>query len=358
MICEQSQTLLIDHLYGTLEAKAAAALRAHLASCARCATDLQRLQQARSAVAQLPKLEPSAAWRGRVIAAAGQALEGPRWRRVLQSLIRRPAIAAFATVIIVAGFSLFAYRQGLLSNKPMVDSAELAEGVAAQAADAPAAAPAAEQPSVATLPPAEDLAAVSPKKEAKSFAGSAKGAGLEPQPAPRRRRARAKPRRVRRPAGAVANQARLRARRGLSENEGAPHKLTVGSRRRNSPALAAGRPAQRGGGAVSGLESSIRRDQGSPVDDRGHVLEQRAKAALKAGRCSLALAYYERLVAQQPTKRASARRAMRGCLPQFRRTPRLAKRAERLFGVSKPADREQGQPAATSADEAAPAERE
>ena len=73
MNCDQARRKLQDLLEGTLPARAAAALNAHLGSCAACRRENALLSLAAKGVALLPARRPSAAFDVRVLAASAAA---------------------------------------------------------------------------------------------------------------------------------------------------------------------------------------------------------------------------------------------------------------------------------------------
>lgn len=105
MNCDNALPKLQDLLDGALDKRAAAALDAHLSSCAACRRELSLLRLAASAVARLPLKSPSAGFDARVLAAAAaarRASASPRaavwaWNAAASAVaLWTAALAAFA----------------------------------------------------------------------------------------------------------------------------------------------------------------------------------------------------------------------------------------------------------------------
>jgi len=105
MDCDQARPKLSDLLDGTLSARAAAAVRAHLDSCAGCRREKALLGLVAQGVALLPARRPSAAFDARVLAAAAAA----RRERVLpRAAVWLLHAAAGATVLWMTALAVFA----------------------------------------------------------------------------------------------------------------------------------------------------------------------------------------------------------------------------------------------------------
>jgi len=166
MDCEKLESVLMDELYGELDEITSAAVKRHVASCARCAALLGGLRATRR-VAELPMVEVPAGLEERVLVAAAAAQAPPgsalQWRfaRVLSlagTWAMRPQTAMAAVFLVMIGTSVLLLR-GRSSRAPA--SAEMIvteEGTPAPAASAPMAAsgpvPVIESKGAAASPPA------------------------------------------------------------------------------------------------------------------------------------------------------------------------------------------------------------
>lgn len=145
MDCEKFDPLLLDELYGELDELTSAAVRRHVAGCARCAGALDDLKATRRAVA-LPVMELPAGLEERILAAAREAKPVAPVRSRLSRVISiagtwamRPQTAMAAVFLLMIGTSAFVIRS---KTHPSVDNPV---SVTVQGAPAPlAAAPAPE----------------------------------------------------------------------------------------------------------------------------------------------------------------------------------------------------------------------
>jgi len=144
MDCEKLESVLMDELYGELDEITSAAVKRHVAGCARCAALLNGLRATRR-VAELPMVEAPAGLEERIlVAAAAHAPRGSalQWRfaRVLSlagTWAMRPQTAMAAVSLVMIGTSVLLLR-GRSSRAPA--SAEMIvteEGTPAPAASAP-----------------------------------------------------------------------------------------------------------------------------------------------------------------------------------------------------------------------------
>ena len=121
--CDREQLLLLA--VGELDAQAAAAMEAHLASCPRCAAELRHLREGLALVQRLPDAEPSAAAVERIRAAARKTLDRQRRRRRPSFVYRyRYALAAAAMLIAVVGWSII---QDMVREPVVGDAPKLVE---------------------------------------------------------------------------------------------------------------------------------------------------------------------------------------------------------------------------------------
>ncbi len=106
MNCARCRELLVDLLYGELDAAVAAEVALHLAGCAECRAEEQRLAGTRATFAPLfaeagPLEEPGPAFDGPILAAAREAAEAA----AAKSAARAPLAPSGAAVIALAGRS-------------------------------------------------------------------------------------------------------------------------------------------------------------------------------------------------------------------------------------------------------------
>jgi hypothetical protein len=116
MDCPRASELLVEYLYQELDSTLVVPFEAHVASCPRCAEQLQAFKATRAAVQSLPELEPPAEVTQGLIATAAQALSPKTtfWdylRRSLRFAVMHPAMTAAVTLLVVVGISFYAYRQ-------------------------------------------------------------------------------------------------------------------------------------------------------------------------------------------------------------------------------------------------------
>jgi len=159
-LCDQ----LLDYAYDELAGEAKAAFEQHLATCAKCQTELQQLKRVRGAVkAVLPTVEPPAnatgALHAQLLHAAAQRASGggkviPFGRRV-QKVMMSPAFLAAAMFVIVGGAAgTLWYRGHIMMPAPEAAAPPplptAPAGTVATATPTPSEAPvaAAEKPSV------------------------------------------------------------------------------------------------------------------------------------------------------------------------------------------------------------------
>lgn len=105
MNCDQARPKLQDLLEGTLSARAAAAVRSHLGSCAGCRREKALLALAVGGLALLPARRPSASFDSRVLAAAAAVR---RERAQPRLAVWAVNAAASATALWTAALAAFA----------------------------------------------------------------------------------------------------------------------------------------------------------------------------------------------------------------------------------------------------------
>jgi hypothetical protein len=248
MDCEKFESALMDELYGELDELTSAALKRHVAGCARCAALLGGFRATRR-VAALPRVDPPAGLEERIFAATASAhpLVPAKWRlaravSLAGSWAMRPQTAMAAVFLVMIGTSVLLLR-GKSSRAPA--SAEMTvteEGTPAPAA--PSVAAAAPEPvsppplrSAMTVarssekaaptqapawaqPPAADVAGEDPRSRAPAKPGVAKAADGFSSIAQNGAPAHAAPAPV--AAGAGAGPARRTPAASMAEAEAAP----------------------------------------------------------------------------------------------------------------------------------------
>ncbi len=179
MDCEKFESAMMDELYGELDELTSAAVKRHIAGCARCAALLGGLRATRR-VAVVPAVEPTSALEERIVAAAQEAQRvAPMKRRAARAVslagmwAMRPQTAMAALFLVMIGTSVLLLR-GRSSRAPA--SAEMTvteEGTPAPPPPAPSASVAAEHvpepkstPSIALGSGAAEVAVAAPRKPA------------------------------------------------------------------------------------------------------------------------------------------------------------------------------------------------
>jgi anti-sigma factor RsiW len=156
--------ILVDFLYGELPEREAREVEGHLASCERCATEVERARGVRTVMARLPVAEPSSRATDVILRRARELAPQPR-RWSLSVFLLRPAVAGVFTFLLVLGVGLYLARMS--SDEPRaVEEPRIDRFAAAPAEPAPAAAPAATaapSPAIAAAP-RESAQAVTPER--------------------------------------------------------------------------------------------------------------------------------------------------------------------------------------------------
>lgn len=118
--CDREQLLLLAAR--ELDAPAVATLEAHLASCRRCAEELEQLREALALVGRLPEAEPSGEAVERIRTAAEEALARRR-RNLRPSFAQRYryALAAAAMLVAIIGWSIVQEIVGRPGGDVVVD---------------------------------------------------------------------------------------------------------------------------------------------------------------------------------------------------------------------------------------------
>jgi anti-sigma factor RsiW len=173
--CRDIDALMMDWLYGELEPQKAQSFSSHLEDCSRCHTELAAFERTRELVGGLPTEEPPSAVSAMLIreaalaaptAATSNASEGGfiAWLRGLFQPLQHPALAAVATLVLVAGVAgTFYLRDG---DKQFTDAEAPAVTTESSEGAAPAQQPPApETPAVsADAPDDTDLPEPEPSK--------------------------------------------------------------------------------------------------------------------------------------------------------------------------------------------------
>ncbi len=155
--CNDIDALMIDWLYEELDEVKSAEFDHHLAGCARCRSEVESLQQTRAAVREWPEVEPPSAVtaillheaakhvpaKRRAVAIAARDDDKPglwAWLvGMMAPVVRHPAAAALATLVLVAGVAGSLYLREVKIAQPLVKS-ESPPPVRAELAHTPAAA--------------------------------------------------------------------------------------------------------------------------------------------------------------------------------------------------------------------------
>jgi hypothetical protein len=115
MNCQGAEKLFVDAVYGELDAKREAVLRAHLDSCPSCASRLAELARVRRLVSTRPDLEPSSMTVQRVLAHARDEATSspPLWRMGWLK-----AALPIGFVVVVGGWVLFEHFMSPKASLP------------------------------------------------------------------------------------------------------------------------------------------------------------------------------------------------------------------------------------------------
>ena len=105
MNCDQARPKLSELLDGKLSARAAAALKGHLASCAGCRREKALLALAVEGLSLLPSRRPSAAFDSRVLAAAAAARRERAHPRLAVWALNAAASATMLWTAVLAAFA-------------------------------------------------------------------------------------------------------------------------------------------------------------------------------------------------------------------------------------------------------------
>ena len=182
--CRDIDALMMDWLYGELDPQNAQSFSSHLEDCSRCHTELAAFERTRELVGELPSEEPPSAVSAILIREAATRATPQKeeskggilaWLSKLVQPLQHPALAAVATLVLVAGVAgTFYLRDGddqfvepELSSEPLA----VADKSESPRADLPPAAP----PPPASNELADDISGLdqdSEKDEAKTASAS------------------------------------------------------------------------------------------------------------------------------------------------------------------------------------------
>ncbi|HEY3817167.1 MAG TPA: zf-HC2 domain-containing protein [Polyangiaceae bacterium] len=312
MDCEKFESAMMDELYGELDELTSAAVKRHVAGCARCAALIGGLRATRR-VATVPLVEPPADLEERILSAARDVQKVvPLRRRAARAVsfagswAMRPQTAMAALFLVMIGTSVLLLR-GRSSRAPATAEVTVTEqGAPAPLATAsPTAAPALDQ--TTTLLPAASAAVAWHTVETKPAPASPPGDLADEQ----RARGKAAFSREKDDDGLIANAA---------APAGAPNNLP--------PAAAAGGAAPLGGfGQSAGLaqpsaQQGDKKGQLSPFDT--------ALQSYRGGRFDDATRAFDALAGADPNADLWAARAVRegkGCRNALARFDKVARRA-------------------------------
>lgn len=140
--CSKIDELLMDFIYQELEPAAAAEVKGHVDGCARCGAELAALTRTRQAMRSIADVEPPAgvsalllheAAKRKPAAAASSAEAGGFWgaiARFFAPIQAHPAMAAVASIVLVAGVAGYLSKRGHVSSKaPAITEAESDEAL-------------------------------------------------------------------------------------------------------------------------------------------------------------------------------------------------------------------------------------
>jgi hypothetical protein len=323
MDCEKVESAMLDELYGELDELTSAALKRHIAGCARCAALLSGLRATRR-LAALPLVEPPAALEERILRVASETRPVlPLDRRFAHMVslagnwAMRPQTAMAAVFLVMFGTSVLLLR-GKSSRAPASASITVTE----EGTPAPVAC-------VAGLPPPEPVAASpttassqltpTPRPtEAKPVVAAATGSPADsPLGALRPRTAAAK-------AATAADEERAVDSPTASA---APAGMAYGA---PAPAVAPGAGAAGAAAAAVHADSPQRAFATAPAAPDAQASFATALSAYRAGRFEDAFRAFDALSTSDPIADLYAARSLRqgrGCRASLERFDRVAVRA-------------------------------
>jgi hypothetical protein len=310
MDCEKFESAMMDELYGELDEVTSAAVKRHVAGCARCTALLGGLRATRR-VAVVPLVEPPADLEERILAAARDVQKVVPLRRRMARAVSlagswamRPQTAMAALFLVMIGTSVLLLR-GRSSRAPATAEVTVTEqgAPAPVATTTPPASPALDQ-TTTTAPGAASMAALH-AVEAKPAASAVAGDLSEDQKNARGKGGWSKDKDDE---GLIANAA---------APAGAPNAL---------PPSAAGAPAagfgQSAGGPAQAPLGGMQKAQVSPFDT--------ALQSYRGGRFDDATREFDALAASDPNAELQAARSVRegkGCRNAVARFDKVARRA-------------------------------
>jgi hypothetical protein len=269
MQCRDIDELMMDHLYGELEADREDAFKAHVDGCARCQGEVAGLDRTRRAFAGLELSEPPAALTAKLLVEAAR--HAPRAREsgflawlagLMRPLAMHPAWAAAASILLVAGVAgMLALRGSFKTHAPMLE----------RPMSAPARAETREQPGDVPLAPASAVAQekVVSDGEADKLAG-------DDYRVPKKAQSKAKPKM---PKGAkngleIAKGEDEGVLRGVATNQGGGQATFVP----NLPVASGGRT-----GTETGTTANAPSPTGPPPAEPGVILDNKEETASADG---------------------------------------------------------------------------
>jgi hypothetical protein len=133
--CTRIDELMMEYLYRELDASAAAQFRSHVDGCTRCSTELAGLERTRQAIRSLPEADPPPSVTALLLHEAAKRSsrdEGAEKKGVwawlmgvFQPIGAHPALAAAASLILVAGVAGYLSMKGLVSDKSASSTEDL-----------------------------------------------------------------------------------------------------------------------------------------------------------------------------------------------------------------------------------------
>ncbi len=119
MDCKHVNDHLIDFLYQELEPEQLDQIEGHIKSCDGCASELAAFESTRSAMRELPELEPPPALSQVLMREAARAVtpveEAGFWERLragMRMMVLHPAMTAAVVLVVVVGISFTVYQRG------------------------------------------------------------------------------------------------------------------------------------------------------------------------------------------------------------------------------------------------------
>ena len=323
MDCEKVESAMMDELYGELDELTSAALKRHIAGCARCAALLGGLRATRR-LAALPLVEPPAALEERILRVASETHPVLPLDRRLARMVSlagnwamRPQTAMAAVFLVMFGTSVLLLR-GRSSRAPASASITVTE----EGTPAPVAC-------VTGLPPPEPMA-TSPTTASSQLAATARPTEAKPAVAA----ATGSP--ADSPLGAVRSRTAAAKAAPATDEERAVDSPTAGAAPGAGMAYGAPAPAEAPATVPAGAPPAVRAESPqrtfatAPAPPEAQASFATALSAYRAGRFEDAFRAFDALSTGDPVADLYAARSLRqgrGCRASLERFDRVAIRA-------------------------------